>query len=157
MHAKVVTIDISGDGHGLEALDEQLVDLFVVELLKDLGAEGEMLSHGSRLVIASKHDNVTWVVQLEAEKEDADFKGEDAAIDVITEEEQVCGGDALGVDDLLKHVDHVVELSMNVTNDDHGLLYADHVWLVTYPYCKTRWSDTLLEQFWLWRSFFSAN
>ena len=157
MHAKVVTIDISGDGHGLEALDEQLVDLFVVELLEDLGAEGEMLSHGSRLVIASKHDNVTWVVQLEAEEEDADFKGEDAAIDVITEEEQVCGGDALRVDDLLKHVDHVVELSMNVANDDHGLLYADHVWLVTYPYCKTRWSDTLLEQFWLWRSFFSAN
>ena len=45
MHAKIVTVNISGDGHGLEAADEVLVDFLVVELLQDLGAEGEMLGH----------------------------------------------------------------------------------------------------------------
>ena len=33
MHAKIVTVNISGDWHGLEAADEALVDFFVVELL----------------------------------------------------------------------------------------------------------------------------
>ena len=30
---------------------------------------------------------------------------------------------AFGVDHFLKHVDHVVELSVDVTDDDHGLLH----------------------------------
>ena len=34
---------------------------------------------------------------------------------------------AFGVDYFLEHVDHVVELSVDVTNDDHGLLDSDHV------------------------------
>ena len=35
VHAKVVSVDVGGDGHGLEAGDEELVDLLIVELLKD--------------------------------------------------------------------------------------------------------------------------
>ena len=31
---------------------------------------------------------------------------------------------AFGVDHFLKHVDHVVELSMDITNDDHWFLHA---------------------------------
>ena len=38
--------------------------------------------------------------------------------------------DALGIDNFLKHVDHVVELSVNVTNDDDWLLDSDHVGLI---------------------------
>lgn len=34
---------------------------------------------------------------------------------------------ALRVDDLLKHVDHIVELTMDITDDDHWLLDAKHV------------------------------
>ena len=37
---------------------------------------------------------------------------------------------ALGIYNFLKHVDHVVELSMDVTNDDDWLLDSDHVGLI---------------------------
>ena len=73
MHAKIVTIDISSNWHCLEALDEQLVDLLVVELLEDLRSEGEMLSHRTRLVVTAEHDDLTGVVQLEAEEEHTDL------------------------------------------------------------------------------------
>ena len=45
MHAKIVTVNISGDRHGLKAADKVLVDFLVVELLEDFGPEGEMLGH----------------------------------------------------------------------------------------------------------------
>jgi len=64
VHAKVVSIDVSGDGHGFEATDEELVNFFVVELLKDFRAEGEVFRHCARLVISAKHDNVAGIVQL---------------------------------------------------------------------------------------------
>ena len=35
--------------------------------------------------------------------------------------------DALGVDDLLKHVDHVIELAVDIADDDDWLLHAEHV------------------------------
>ena len=31
---------------------------------------------------------------------------------------------AFGVDHFLKHVDHVVELSVDIADDDHGLLHS---------------------------------
>ena len=40
--------------------------------------------------------------------------------------------DALRIDHLLEHMDHIVELAMNVTDDDDGLLHSQHVRLVTY-------------------------
>ena len=43
--------------------------------------------------------------------------------------------DALGVDNFLKHMDHVVELSVYVTDDDNRLLNSNHVRFVT---CKRR-------------------
>ena len=57
MHAKVVTIDVCGDGHGFEEANKELVDFLVVELLQDLLPEREMLSHGARLVIAAQQEN----------------------------------------------------------------------------------------------------
>ena len=90
MHAKVVAIDIGCDGHGFEQADEQLVDLLIVELLQDLRPEREVFSHGTRLVIASEHDDVARVVELEAEEEDGDFEGEDAPVDVVAQEKKVC-------------------------------------------------------------------
>lgn len=42
--------------------------------------------------------------------------------------------DALGVDDLLEHVDHVVELSVDVADDNYRLLDSNHIRLVS---CKT--------------------
>ena len=40
--------------------------------------------------------------------------------------------DSLGIDHFLKHMDHVKELTVDVTNDDDGLLNAEHVRLISY-------------------------
>ena len=64
MHAKVVSIDVGSDGHGLEAANKALVNFLVVELLKDFRAEGEVFRHCARLVISAKHDNVARIVEL---------------------------------------------------------------------------------------------
>jgi len=124
VHAKVVTVDVGGDGHRLEALDEHVVDLLVLELLEDLGAESEMLGHRSRLVVASQHGHVSREVDLEAKEEDADLEREDAAIYVVSQEEQIGPRDALRIDHLLEHVNHIKELAMNITNDDYWLFHA---------------------------------
>ena len=89
MHAKIISIDIRSDRHGFEALDEHFINLLIVELLKYFGPERKMFRHGARLMISSQHDNLAWIVKLEAEEEDADFEGENAPINVVTEEEQV--------------------------------------------------------------------
>ena len=39
--------------------------------------------------------------------------------------------DAFRVDNFLKHVDHIVKLSMDVSDDNHGLLNTNHIWLVS--------------------------
>ena len=90
MHAEIVTVDIGGDWHSFKASNEELVDLLIVELLQDLRSEREVLSHGTRLVVASEHDDVARVVELEAEEEDGDFEGEDSPVDVVAQEKKVC-------------------------------------------------------------------
>ena len=40
--------------------------------------------------------------------------------------------DALRIDHLLEHVNHVKELAMNITNDDDWFFHAQHVWLLAY-------------------------
>ena len=40
--------------------------------------------------------------------------------------------DSLGVDYFLKHMDHIEELTMDVANDNDGLLDAEHVCLISY-------------------------
>ena len=47
MHAQVVAVDVGRDGHGLEGVNEFLVDVLLSKLLEDLTPEGEMLSHCS--------------------------------------------------------------------------------------------------------------
>ena len=73
MHAKIITINVGCDGHRFEALDEELIDFLIVELLQDFRSECEVLCHGARLMITSQHHNLAWVVQLEAEEEDEDL------------------------------------------------------------------------------------
>ena len=89
MHAEIVSIDISSDWHGLETLNELLIDLLLFVLLEDLLSESEMLCHGAALVVTTQHDNGVGVVNLETEEEDAYFKGVDSSVYVVTEEEQV--------------------------------------------------------------------
>ena len=103
MHAKVVTIDVCGDGHGFEKANKELVDLLVMELLKDFGSECEVLSHSSRLVVATEHYYVARVVKLnfmqkiyqqathyytylKTEKEAANLEREDTSINIVAKE-----------------------------------------------------------------------
>ena len=39
--------------------------------------------------------------------------------------------DSLGIDNFLKHMDHIEELTVDVANDNYGLLDADHVCLIS--------------------------
>jgi len=57
MHAQIVTVDVGRDGHGLESVNEFLVDVLLSELLEDLTPEGEVLSHCSRFVVATQHNH----------------------------------------------------------------------------------------------------
>ena len=86
MHAKIVSIDIRSDRHGFEQFDEEFIDLFIMELLQDLRSESEVLRHSTRLVISAKHDHITRIIQLQTEEENADFKGEDASVNIIAKE-----------------------------------------------------------------------
>ena len=60
-----------------------------MELLEDLGPEGKVLRHGTRLMITSQHIHVAREVDLQAEEEHADFEGEDTTIYVIAEEKKI--------------------------------------------------------------------
>ena len=64
MHAQVVTVDIGGDGHGFERVDELFIDVLLLEFLEDFASEGKVLSHGSGLVVAAQHDHLFREVKL---------------------------------------------------------------------------------------------
>lgn len=89
-----------------------------------------MLGHGARFVVASEHDHVARVVELEAEKEYAHFERIDTSIDVVAKEQKARRWDTLRVNDLLEHMDHIIELSVDVTDDNDRLLDAKHVGFV---------------------------
>ena len=65
VHAQVVAIHVSSNGHGFKRFNELLVDLLVFELVQNLLSEGEVLGHGPGLVIATKHDDLFGEVELQ--------------------------------------------------------------------------------------------
>lgn len=127
MHAQVVAVDVSSNRHSLEAFNEQLVNLFFSELGQDLLTEREVLCHGTTFVIPSQHDNLFREVDLEAVQEHQHFQRENTSINIVTKEEQVSIGQSSWVNNFFEHVDHVVELAVNVTNNDNRLLNFEHV------------------------------
>ena len=52
--------------------------------------------------------------------------------------------DSLLVNDFLEHMDHVVELSVDITNDDDRLLDTQHIRLVACTKAKKMWSGDSL-------------
>ena len=98
MHAKVVGVHDAGEGHTFEGLKEEVVEGLLFVFAQDFISEGEMLRHCSTFVITSKHYYFFRVVQLivlerkgyfQRVKEDKDFNGEDASIDVVPQEEEL--------------------------------------------------------------------
>jgi len=90
-----------------------------------------MFRHGATFVISAQHNYIFGVIKLEAEQENADFEGKYASINIVAQEKQVRFWDALRVNHLLKHVDHVVELAVDVTNNNYGFIYAQHIRLIS--------------------------
>ena len=141
-----------------------------MELLKYFGSESEMLSHGSRLMVAPEHDHLSRVVQFKAEQKHAHLQRKNSPVNVVAQEKEICPTmkvkhkidiqtqerhksqvrvsnqksafchlrwDAFRVDNFLKHVDHVIELSVDVSNDNDRLLDSNHVGLVAWK--QIRW------------------
>ena len=69
MHTEIVSVDICGNGHRFETLNEKFVNLLVIILPEDLLSEREMLSHSPALVIASQHNDFVWVADFEGVQE----------------------------------------------------------------------------------------
>jgi len=63
MHAKVVSVYVSGDWQRIKRLNEKLVDL-LFELLKDFQSKSKVFRHRTTFVIASDHDDALGIVQL---------------------------------------------------------------------------------------------
>ena len=136
-----------------------------MELLKYFGSESEMLSHGSRFMVAPEHDHLSRVVQFKAEQKHAHLQRKNSPVNVVAQEKEICPTmkvkhkidiqtqerhksqvrvsnqksafchlrwDAFRVDNFLKHVDHVIELSVDVSDDNHRLLDSNHVGLVAW-------------------------
>lgn len=82
-----------------------------------------MLSHCSGFVVTTKHDHLLWEVQFQAVKEHKNFERKNTSIDVVSKEEQICLRNTFRVDNLFEHVNHVIVLSVDVTDDDDGLLH----------------------------------
>jgi len=84
MHALVASIDVRSKRQGFKAVNKQIVNFFLAKLLHNLSSKSEMLRQRSRLVIASEHVDLLWVVQLEAEQKENDLERPVASVHVVT-------------------------------------------------------------------------
>jgi len=125
MHRQVLFRDVTGDGHGIEDLHEQVVD-FDIKALHDFVAEGESLSHVTRLVIASQKDNVFREVQFYREEEDAHLDALNASVNVVAQEEIV---KTAWLARLRDHVQQVRVLPVDVTHHADGFLDLNQIGL----------------------------
>ena len=90
MHAEIVGIDVTSDWQTLKGIDESFVNtLVIVVLIHDLLSEGEVLSHGSALVVSSQHRDVFWVCDFERVKENENFERVVTSVDIVTKEKKV--------------------------------------------------------------------
>ena len=118
MHRKVQSINDGCDGEHIKCLHVLLIAFLVVEH-EDLIAEVEMLSHISRLVISTQHDDIVGALELQAEKVGCDFRTIVASINIVTQEEHLLvASGARAAFNLAKHGDKIVELAVDVANDD---------------------------------------
>ena len=110
MHSEVFAIDDCRDGHAIEALHKQVVHI-VIETSNHLFSKGEVFSHISTLMIASKQYHTFWIVHLnyiyrmkyfDAKESEDNFNAEDSPVDIVSQEQVV---NILGISCLLKHMD----------------------------------------------------
>lgn len=131
MHTQVVSVHVCREGHGLKAIDEQFVHVLGTELLKDFGAESEMFSHGSALVVSPQHNHLLRELDFHCVQEDEHFEREEAAIDVVSQKEKIDVWRASPwIDNLFEHMYHIKILAVNVSDDYYRLVHLQNVWFV---------------------------
>ena len=90
MHRQVEPIDDGGDGEAIKSLHETFEDFFIVEH-QALITEVEVLSHISRLMVATEEEIVSWSSQFQAKKVQGDLGPVIASVNIITKEENLVG------------------------------------------------------------------
>lgn len=116
MNAKDLARNNRSDGETVECVDERLPDLDIAPSLalvvkavdpRDIGA----------FVVASEEEEILWVLELVAEKEQYRLERLLATVDVISQEQEVC---AWWKPAHLKHSDQVGVLAVDVTDNLDG-------------------------------------
>lgn len=87
-------------------------------------AEVEKGCHRSRLMIATQQEDLVRIIHLQSEKSEDDLDAEHATIDIVTHEDYVLMSRVLNS---IQHLVHVIELSVNVSDDSAWLLYGDQI------------------------------
>ena len=117
MHRQVLIVHDASYRQRVKQVHASIVDI-IIKLGYDLLSEGETLGHVPAFVVSSEHDKLLGVVGFDCYEEEDAFEAEDAAVDVVSEEEVV---EFLGVSSLVQHMHQVIILPMNIPNHHYRL------------------------------------
>ena len=123
MESEEFLVDEAGDRQGVEGVHEEFISLEVV-LVETLRSEVEKGRHLPAFVVTSQHENGAREVEFERVEEQHHLHGEGTAVHVVAQEEVLC---VLWRASYVEHLHHVVELSVQVANDRHGVLQAQQI------------------------------
>ena len=76
-----------------------------------------MFCHAPRLMVSPQQCDLLGVLKLQTSQEDKHLHRAEAAVHIISQEEQVAVRKA-SVNDFLEHVYHIKKLAMDVSNDN---------------------------------------
>lgn len=116
MDAEDLIVDDAGEGQVIEHVGEVMPYCRVAVFARAFGVEAVGLGDAARFVVASDEVDALRVAEFEADEEGDCFDAEEAAVDVVPEEEIVgVGTVAANLEDL----NHVEELSVYVSHYRH--------------------------------------
>ena len=128
MESEELVVHETGDGQRVESLHEQVVGLLVI-LVDALSSEIEELGHLTALMVPSQHVDSPRKVKFKGVKEKDNFAGEGASIYIVSEEE-VFG--LLRITSDIEHLDEVIVLSMDISNDSDWVIESQQIRLLLY-------------------------
>jgi hypothetical protein len=114
MHTKNLTIDNRGQTQIIKQIRTVLPNIGTPIVFPTLVIKPVSVGQNSGLVVPPEQDHVFRVLELETEQEEEDLDAELASVDVVSQKE-VVGFDYGAYD--VEHVDQVVELAVDVSND----------------------------------------
>ena len=115
----------------LAIVNEQIVNWFIFNILPNYFiSEKEVLCHSRWLVITSKHYDLLWKVDFETIKESNDFYWIIPSVYIVPKEKHITTWQISAVNYFLKHMYHIIKLTVYISYDDHWLFYSNHVGFV---------------------------